>query len=134
MPFPFRFKHCQHSLDPTPWSSAWMKKPSIQGLERATGCAETDNGKIVRGFKSTHKRHGTLNLFAALQVATGEIKTATTTLKRGEEFLHFMDQIVAEAPEGREIHAILDNYCTHKKCDAWLARHWHSRRFLSCVR
>jgi len=99
------------------------EKPSIQALERATGYVETDNGKIVRGFKSTYKRHGTLNLFAALQVATGEIKTATTTLKRREEFLQFMDQIVAEAPEGREIHAILDNYCTHKKCDAWLARH-----------
>jgi len=99
------------------------EKPSIQALERATGYVETDNGKIVRGFKSTYKRHGTLNLFAALQVATGEIKTATTTLKRREEFLQFMDQIVAEAPAGREIHAILDNYCTHKKCDAWLAQH-----------
>jgi len=99
------------------------EKPSIQALERATGYVETDNGKIVRGFKSTYKRHGTLNLFAALQVATGEIKTATTTHKRREEFLQFMDQIVAEAPQGREIHAILDNYCTHKKCDAWLARH-----------
>jgi transposase len=99
------------------------EKPSIQALERATGYVETDNGKIVRGFKSTYKRHGTLNLFAALQVATGEIKTATTMLKRREEFLHFMDQIVADAPEGREIHAILDNYCTHKKCDAWLERH-----------
>jgi transposase len=99
------------------------EKPSIQALERATGYVETDNGKIVRGFKSTYKRHGTLNLFAALQVATGEIQTATTALKRREEFLQFMDQIVAEAPTGREIHAILDNYCTHKKCDAWLAQH-----------
>lgn len=99
------------------------EKPSIQALERATGYVETDGGKIVRGFKSTYKRHGTLNLFAALQVATGEIQTATTTLKRREEFLQFMDQIVAEVPAGREIHAILDNYCTHKKCDPWLAQH-----------
>jgi transposase len=99
------------------------EKPSMQALERATGYVETDNGKIVRGFKSTYKRHGTLNLFAALQVATGEIKSNTTTLKRREEFLQFMDQIIADVPEGREIHAILDNYCTHKKCDAWLAQH-----------
>ena len=99
------------------------EKPSMQALERATGYVETDNGKIVRGFKSTYKRHGTLNLFAALQVATGEIKSNTTTLKRREEFLQFMDQIVADVPAGREIHAILDNYCTHKKCDAWLAQH-----------
>ena len=99
------------------------EKPSIQALERATGYVETDNGKIVRGFKSTYKRHGTLNLFAALQVATGEIKTSQTVLKRREEFLQFMDQIVADAPADRELHVILDNYCTHKKCDAWLAQH-----------
>ena len=90
---------------------------------------ETDNGKIVRGFKSTYKRHGTLNLFAALEVATGEIKTSKTTLKRREEFLQFMDQIVADAPPDRELHVILDNYCTHKKCEAWLAKnpnvHFH---------
>ena len=99
------------------------EKPSIQALERATGYVETDNGRIVRGFKSTYKRHGTLNLFAALQVATGEIKTAKTTLKRRKEFLQFMDQIVADAPPDRELHVILDNYCTHKKCDTWLAQH-----------
>jgi transposase len=99
------------------------EKPSIQALERATGYVETDNGKIVRGFKSTYKRHGTLNLFAALQVATGEIKTSKTTLKRREEFLQFMDQVVADPAPDRELHVILDNYCTHKKCDAWLAQH-----------
>lgn len=99
------------------------EKPSIQALERATGYVETSNGKIVQGFKSTYKRHGTLNLFAALEVATGQVKTETTTRKRREEFLAFMDQGVADAPVEREIHVILDNYCTHKKCDAWLERH-----------
>lgn len=99
------------------------EKPSIQALERATGYVETDNGKIVRGCRSTYKRHGTLNLFAALQVATGLIQTATTTLKRREEFLQFMDQIVEDTPQERQLHVILDNYCTHKKCDAWLALH-----------
>jgi transposase len=99
------------------------EKPSIQALERKTGYVETDNGKIVRGLKSTYKRHGTLNLFAALEVATGQVTTAITQLKRREEFLQFMDQVVAETPAEQELHVILDNYCTHKKCDAWLARH-----------
>lgn len=99
------------------------EKPSIQALERKTGYVETDNGKIVRGLKSTYKRHGTLNLFAALEVATGQVKTAFTQLKRREEFLQFMDQIVADAPAEQELHVILDNYCTHKKCDAWLTAH-----------
>ncbi len=99
------------------------EKPSIQALERATGYVETDNGKIVRGFKSTYKRHGTLNLFAALQVATGQITSRITETKRRDDFLSFMDAVVAETPPDRELHVILDNYCTHKKCDAWLAQH-----------
>lgn len=99
------------------------EKPSIQALERKTGYVETDSGKIVRGYKSTYKRHGTLNLFAALAVATGQVKTAITQQKRRQEFLQFMDQIVAETGPDQELHVILDNYCTHKKCDAWLAQH-----------
>ncbi len=99
------------------------EKPSIQALERKTGYVQTDNGKIVRALKSTYKRHGTLNLFAALEVATGQVKTAITQLKRREEFLQFMDQVVAESPAEQKLHVILDNYCTHKKCDAWLLQH-----------
>ena len=99
------------------------EKPSIQALERKTGYVETDNGKIVRGFKSTYKRHGTLNLFAALEVSTGAVHTQTTAKKRRIEFLEFMDRVVADLPAGREIHVILDNYCIHKKNEIWLAAH-----------
>lgn len=99
------------------------EKPSIQALERATGYVETDNGKIVRGYKSTYKRHGTLNLFAALEIATGAVHAQTTQYKRRVEFLEFMDRVMAEMPKGKEIHVILDNYCIHKKNDAWLAAH-----------
>ena len=99
------------------------EKPSIQALERTTGYVQTNNGKIVRGFKSTYKRHGTLNLFAALTVATGAIRAKTTTRKRRVEFLEFMDEVVADLPTEREIHVIMDNYCIHKKNDVWLAAH-----------
>jgi len=99
------------------------EKPSIQALERRTGYVQTESGKIVRGYKSTYKRHGTLNLFAALEVATGAIHTETTKQKRRVDFLAFMDQVVADLPEATEIHVILDNYCIHKKCDTWLANH-----------
>ena len=78
------------------------EKPSIQALERKTGFVETDSGKIVRGFKSTYKRHGTLNLFAALEVATGAVHTQTTGKKRRIEFLEFMDRVVADLPVGKE--------------------------------
>lgn len=98
------------------------EKPSIQALERKTGYIETRDGKIVRAYKSTYKRHGTLNLFAALQVATGQITTSVTEQKTRQDFLEFMEGVVAEYPE-QEVHVVLDNYCTHKKNEEWLAAH-----------
>lgn len=99
------------------------EKPSIQALERKTAYVETDSGKMVCAYQSTYKRHGTLNLFAALQVATGQVQRAFTQLKRREQFLQFMDQVVAETAAAQELHVILDNYGTHQKCDGWLAEH-----------
>lgn len=99
------------------------EKPSIQALERPGGYVYTSSGKLVRGLKSTYKRHGTLNLFAALEVATGQIHSQITELKRRIEFLEFMDLIVVDKPKDLEIHVIMDNYCIHKKCDLWLAEH-----------
>jgi transposase len=106
------------------------EKPGIQAIERSTGYVRTDSGKIVRGFKSTYKRNGTLNLFAALNVMTGMVNAKTTRTKKRPDFLKFMDELLMELPEintmdqkVREIHVILDNYCTHKRCDEWLSMH-----------
>jgi transposase len=94
------------------------EKPSIQALERATGHVQTSSGRIVRGLKSTYKRHGTVNLFAALEVATGIIRGKTTQSKKRVDFQAFMSEIVDDQPADRQIHVILDNQCTHKKNDA----------------
>jgi transposase len=99
------------------------EKPSMQAIERKTGYVMTDNGKIVRGMKSTYKRHGTLNLFAALEVATGAIHTKTTQYKKRVDFIEFMDDLLSEVPPDKEFHVIMDNYCIHKKNDAWLLAH-----------
>src|SRR5215831_3543530 len=99
------------------------EKPSIQALSRATGYVRTSSGKIARGLKSTYRRNGTLNLFAALDVATGNVRNKTTATKTRADFQAFMDEVVADVPADREIHVILDNYCTHKKNDAWLKAH-----------
>lgn len=99
------------------------EKPSIQALERKTGYVETSSGKIVRGLKSTYKRHGTINLFAALQVSSGEVKTKTTQSKKRVDFQAFLDDVVQGVPREQEVHVILDNYCTHKKNEAWLDAH-----------
>ena len=101
------------------------EQPSLQALERATGYVYARDGKLVRGLKRTDKRHGMLNLSAALEVATGAIHTQPTTRKRRVEFLAFMDQRLAELPlrPGREIHVILDHSCIHKRHAEWLAAH-----------
>jgi transposase len=99
------------------------EKPSIQALERATGYVQTSSGKIVQGLKSTYKRHGTVNLFAALEIATGVIRGKTTPTKKRVDFQAFLSEIIAAQSPDRQIHVILDNYCTHKKNETWLAAH-----------
>ena len=99
------------------------EKPSIQALERAQGWLRLPNGKAITGESHRCKRHGTTTLFAALEVCTGLVKAGHVKRRRRREFLHFMNEVVAEHPD-REIHVILDNLNTHKpKNDRWLARH-----------
>lgn len=101
------------------------EKPSVQALSRTTGYVQIRNGKMVRAVKSTYRRNGTQNLFAALEVATGIIYGKTTKYKKRVDFIAFMDELLNELPldEGKEYHVILDNYCIHKKNDEWLAKH-----------
>jgi transposase len=98
------------------------EKPSMQAIERPAGYIETDSGAVVRALKSTYKRHGTLNLFAALEVGTGQVYAKTTDYKKREDFLSFLDGVLADQPPDKEIHVILDNYSTHKKNGDWLAK------------
>jgi len=98
------------------------EKPSMQAIERPTGYVETDSGAIVRALKSTYKRHGTLNLFAALEVGTGQVRVKFTEHKKREDFLRFLDEVLADQPPDKEIHVILDNYSTHKRNHDWLAK------------
>src|SRR6201984_2579156 len=92
------------------------EKPHIQALERAQGWLKLPDGKAVTGFSHAYKRHGTTTLFAALDIATGLVKTGHYQRRRRIEFLDFMNRLVAEHA-GREIHVILDNLNTHKPKD-----------------
>jgi transposase len=99
------------------------EKPSLQALERAQGWLRLPNGTALTGVSHCCKRHGTTTLFAALYIITGKVKTGHYVRRRRREFLHFMNEIVAEYPD-REIHVVLDNLNTHKPtCDRWLQRH-----------
>ena len=99
------------------------EKPSIQALERAQGWIRLPNGKALTGFNHCYTRHGTTTLFAALDVASGQVKTGHYSRRRRREFLDFMNEVVAEHPDC-ELHVVLDNLNTHKpKTDGWLRRH-----------
>ena len=87
------------------------EKPSIQAIERPCGYVETDSGKVVRALKSTYKRHGTLNLFAALNAGTGEVQSEITECKKRADFQSFLEGVIAEHPPDKEIRNTIVNLC-----------------------
>ena len=72
-----------------------------------------------------YKRNGTTTLFAALNVLDGTVIGRNMQRHRHQELIRFLNTIEAQVPKRKEIHAILDNYATHKhpKVLRWLARH-----------
>jgi transposase len=69
-----------------------------------------------------YTRHGTTTLFAALEVATGQVIAAHSKRLRRVEFLGSMNHVVVGFPD-RELHVILDNLSPHKKCERWPKKH-----------
>ena len=59
-------------------------------------------------LKSTYQRQGTLHLFAALEVGTGQVPNQFTASKKREEFGSFLEGVLADQPPDREIHVIVD--------------------------
>ena len=100
------------------------EKSQIQALDRTQPGLPMKKG---RAGTMTHdyKRHGTTTLFAALNVLEGKVIGRCMQRHRHQEFIRFLNAIEAEVPLGKVIHAILDNYSTHKhpKVRAWLVRH-----------
>lgn len=99
------------------------EKPCIQALERAQGWLKMPDGRALTGFAHEYQRHGTSTLFAALNVATGQVLGGHFKRQRRVEFLTFMDRLVAAHP-GRELHVILDNLSTHRvEQEPWRKAH-----------
>ena len=72
-----------------------------------------------------YKRHGTTNLFAAMNVHGGEIVYTFHPQHRHEEWIQFLSMIEAATPPGKQVHLIMDNYSAHKHAAVgqWLAEH-----------
>ena len=99
------------------------EKTQIQALNRTQPLLPMGLG-YAEGVTHDYVRHGTTTLFAALDVATGEVITQCKQRHRHQEFLGFLRRIEESVPSELDIHLIVDNYCTHKhaKVRAWLAQ------------
>jgi len=106
------------------------EKTQCQALDRTQPSLPMTPG---RAGTMTHdyKRHGTTDLFAALNIATGEVIYDTKARHRGVEVLAFFKLIDAQVPKGLEVHVVLDNLSAHKgpEVTKWLAHpkraRWH---------
>ena len=100
------------------------EKSQIQALDRTQPGLPMKPG---RAGTMTHdyKRHGTTTLFAALNILDGTVIGRNMQRHRHQEFIRFLNTIEEQVPAGKVIHAIVDNYATHKhpKVRQWLARH-----------
>ena len=89
------------------------EKSAIQALDRLDPVLPLSPGRAERhGFE--YYRHGTLSLYAALNIQTGEVLAKTSARHTSAEFVDFLGQVVASQPCGREIHLIADNLSAHK--------------------
>lgn len=100
------------------------EKSQIQALDRTQPGLPLKPGKCGT-MTHDYKRHGTTTLFAALNVLAGTVIGRCMQRHRHEEFIRFLNVIERAIPAGKIVHAILDNYATHKHPAvlAWLSRH-----------
>jgi len=137
---PHRQKHFKLSTDPyfvekvrdivglylSPPDNAMVlcvdEKSQIQALDRTQPLLPLGLG-YVEGVTHDYVRHGTTTLYAALDIASGQVLTRCTARHRHQEFLQFLRRIEANVPADLDLHLVVDNYATHKhaKVRRWLA-------------
>jgi transposase len=104
------------------------EKSQIQALDRSQPLLPMRPGQPARRSHD-YKRHGVTSLFAALDIATGQVIGQCFPHHRAAEFRKFLDEIQANVPDDLDIHLVMDNYATHKTqmIRDWLAKRprWH---------
>lgn len=100
------------------------EKSQIQALDRTQPLLPMRPGQAERRSHD-YRRHGTISLFAALDVKVGTVLAETHRRHRSVEFRKFLDTIDAEVPQHLDVHLIMDNYGTHKTP---IIRNWLAKR------
>ena len=89
------------------------EKTAIQALDRLDPVLPLSPGRAERhGFE--YYRHGTLSLYAALDVKTGRVQGKTAPHHASADFIEFLTEVVNRARWAKEIHIVLDNLSAHK--------------------
>ena len=89
------------------------EKSAIQALDRLDPVLPLSPGRAERhGFE--YYRHGTLSLYAALEVKTGKIVGKTAARHTSADFIDFLGDLIGTAKWASEIHIVLDNLSAHK--------------------
>ena len=115
------------------------RRAVVFSFDEKTQCQAMDRTQpslpMVPGRAGTmthdYKRNGTTDLFAAMNIATGEVLTHCQKGHTAKDVLRFFKQIDATVPRGLAVHVVLDNLSAHQAPDiqAWLAhkdrRRWH---------
>ena len=98
------------------------RKKSSQVLDRTQPVLPLGLG-YVEGVTHNYKRHGATTVFAALDIASGQVFAQCESRHRHQEFLNFLGHIDANVPEELDIHLVIDNYSTHKHATVrrWIA-------------
>jgi hypothetical protein len=100
------------------------EKWQIQALDRSQTVFPMRPGQPERRSHD-YVRHGTTSLFAAFDIATGEVIGLCYPHHRAAEFRQFLDEIEARVPANLDVHLVWDNYATHKTA---LIRNWLAKR------
>ena len=89
------------------------EKSAIQALDRLDPVLPLSPGRVEKhGFE--YYRHGTLSLYAALEVKTGKVHGKTAARHTSDEFVGFLGEVVELCKPKQEIHIIVDNLSAHK--------------------
>jgi len=96
------------------------EKTQVQALERTQPLLPLRPGSPAR-HTHDYRRHGVVDLYAALEVATGKLVHKLSDGNTGRDFLGFLRQVAREYPDV-DLHVIVDNSSTHTTPDvmAWL--------------
>jgi len=100
------------------------EKTQVQALDRTQPGLPMVPGRCGT-MTHDYKRNGTTTLFAAIEMAQGQVIASCRPRHRHQEWIQFLKQIDSETPKDLDLHLILDNYATHNhpNVKAWLARH-----------